>query len=72
MSEPLKIYENILWSLLDEGSQLYILNILMESGFKGETKIISKIDGDTTIMTVNDKFGHELELPINILDILND
>lgn len=72
MSEPLKIYENILWSLLDEGSQLYILNILMESGFKGETKITSKIDRDTTIMIINDKFGHELELPINILDILND
>lgn len=72
MSESLKIYENILWSLLDEGSQLYILNILMESGFKGETKIISKILGDTSVMTVTDNYDHEIELPINIVDILNN
>ena len=71
MKKPLKIYNNLLWSILDEGSQLYILDILIQSGFEGDTKIESRIIGDTTKMIVMDESNHKLELPINILDILN-
>lgn len=71
MSKPLKVYNNILWSILDEGSQLYILDLLITQGFKGDVKIESRIIGDTTRIIAKDDCNHELELPINILDILN-
>ena len=44
----------------------------MESGFEGDCKLIAKIDGDVTVLQVNDNLGHEIILPINILDILNE
>lgn len=68
----LKVYNNMLWDILDQGSKLFVIGILMENGFQGECKLISKVAGETTIMEVTDDFGHSLVLPINILDILND
>ena len=65
------VYKNMIWEILDQGSKLAILTLLMENDFKGNCKLISKVDGDTTIMEVTDEFGHQLILPINILDILN-
>ena len=66
------IYKNILWDLLDEGSQLYILSVVTTQGFKGECKLISKVVGDKTVMFITDKYEHELEIPIDILDIINN
>ena len=66
------IYKNILWDLLDEGSQLYILSVVTTQGFKGEFKLISKVVGDKTVMFITDKYEHELEIPIDILDIINN
>jgi hypothetical protein len=34
--------------------------------------MIAKIDGETTVLEVRDEHGHEMILPINILDILNN
>ena len=67
----LKVYKNMLWEILNDASKLIILDLLMEKGFQGDCKIISKVDGETTIMEVTDNFEHKLILPINILDILN-
>ena len=72
MKEPIKLYENLLWEILDDGSKLAVIEILMGSGFNGNCKMIAKIDGDTTVLEVRDEHGHELILPINILDILNN
>lgn len=72
MKEPVKLYENLLWEILDDGSKLAVIEILMESGFDGKCKMIAKIDGETTVLEVRDEHGHELILPINILDILNN
>jgi hypothetical protein len=67
----IKMYNNMIWEILDDDSKLYILSILTEQGFQGDCKLISVVDGDTTIMEVTDAFEHRLILPINILDILN-
>lgn len=72
MNEGIHVYGNLLWDILDQESKLFIITLLMENGFDGECKLISVIDGDTTIMEVTDTFGHSMVLPINILDILNN
>ena len=72
MKEPVKLYENLLWEILDDGSKLAVIEILIGSGFDGDCKMIAKIDGETTVLEVRDEHGHELILPINILDILNN
>ena len=72
MDDCISIYKNKIWDLLDEGSQLYIITMIIKADFKGECKLTAKIVGDTTTMFINDKFDHKIEIPINILDILND
>ena len=72
MKEPVKLYENLLWEILDDGSKLAVIEILVEGGFDGDCKMITKIDGETTVLEVRDEHGHEMILPINILDILNN
>ena len=72
MEEPIKLYDNLLWEILDDGSKLAVIGLLMDSGFDGDCKMIAKIDGETTVLEVRDKHGHEMILPINILDILNN
>ena len=72
MNEPIKIYENMIWEILDEGSKLTLIEILTNSGFEGNCKMIAKIDGDESVLEVNDESGHNMILPINILDILNE
>lgn len=71
MHYNVSIYKNMLWEILDEGSKIFILTLLIENGFQGECKLISMVAGETTIMKVSDSHGKSLELPINILDILN-
>ena len=72
MSEPIKIYENMIWEILDKGSKLMLLGILMDSGFEGNCKLIAKIDGNVTVLEINDESGHHMILPIDILDVLNE
>ena len=72
MSEPIIVYKNLIWEILDTGSKLTLLDILMNNRFKGECKVISKVEGNTTVMEVTDNYGNCLVLPINILDILNN
>ena len=72
MEDPIKVYENMLWDILDEGSKLTLISVLMNNGFEGNCKLIAKIDGDVTVLEVNDESGHYMVLPINILDILNE
>ena len=45
--------------------------MIIKADFKGECKLTAKIVGDTTTMFINDKFDHKIEIPINIIDILN-
>lgn len=72
MDDPIVVYKNMIWEILTDDSKLFVLGLLIENGFKGDCKLISLVDGETTIMEVTDKFNHKLVLPINILDILND
>ena len=72
MKEGVQLYKNLLWEILDQSSKLFVITLLIENGFEGDCKLISKIDGDTTIMEVTDNFNHNMILPINILDILNN
>ena len=72
MESPIKIYENMIWNILDKGSKLTLITILMDQGFEGNCKLIAKINGETTVLEVNDETGHNIILPINILDILNE
>lgn len=72
MNEPIKVYKNMIWEILDKGSKLTLLDILMNNGFEGNCKLIAKIDGEVTVLEVNDESGHYMTLPINILDILNE
>ena len=72
MNEPIKVYKNMIWEILDKGSKLTLLDILMNNGFEGNCKLIAKIDGEVTVLEVNDESGHYMILPINILDILNE
>lgn len=66
--KPIVMYKNLLWEILDNGSKLYILGLLIEQGFKGECKLITK-DG---VLEITDKFGKQLIIPIDILALLND
>lgn len=72
MENDIKIYENLIWEILDEGSKSALIEILLNNGFEGECKLISKVEGETTVMEVMDGSEHHLILPINILDILNE
>ena len=72
MGDPIIVYKNMIWEILDNGSQLTLLELMMSNGFKGNCKVTSKIDGDTTVMEIRDEHDHYLVLPINILDILNE
>lgn len=71
MKTSISIYKNMIWEILDDGSKIFILSMLIENEFQGECKLISKVVEGTTIMEVSDSYGKSLELPINILDILN-
>ncbi len=71
MEEPIIVYNNMIWEILDKGSKLTLLEIMMDNNFEGNCKITSKIEGNTTVMEVRDELGHYLVLPIDILDILN-
>lgn len=68
----IKVYENLIWNILDDDSKSFIITLLSEQKFQGECKLISKVSGDSTILEINDNFEHSLVLPINILDILNE
>lgn len=72
MEDPIKVYENMIWNILDEGSKLTLINILINNRFEGKCKLIAKIDGDVTVLEVNDESSHCMILPINIIDILNE
>lgn len=72
MDEPIRVYKNMIWEILSDESKLFILELLIQGEFKGDCKLISRVDNETTIMEIRDKHGHEMILPINILDILND
>lgn len=72
----IKVKQNYIWGMLDEGSQLFIINLLMEKGFKGEVSVIGKPnvkdDGSVAVeIHITDEEENNLTLPINILDILN-
>ena len=67
----LHIYENLLWNILDDGSKIYILTLLIKNEFEGECKVTSEIIDNTTQLVIRDMHGKEINLPINVLDILN-
>lgn len=71
MDEPICVYKNMIWEILDEGSKLTIIDMLIDNGFVGNCKLIAKIVGDVTVMEINDEYNHQLVLPIDIIDILN-
>jgi hypothetical protein len=68
-------YENMLWDILDDSSKIYVLTLLIKNDFEGECKITSEIRGEESkqaIIIIRDEKGKEMELPINVLDILNN
>ena len=72
MDEPIIVYKNMIWEILDKGSKLTLLDIMMNNGFQGNCKLTAKIEGEISVMEVRDESGHYLVLPINIIDILNE
>lgn len=73
----IRVKKNYIWSMLDEGSQLWILNLLMERGFTGSVivtgKPVVKEDGNIPVeLYIEDEEKNSLTLPINILEILNN
>jgi hypothetical protein len=72
MDEPIKVYKNMIWEILSDESKLFILELLIQSEFKGDCKLISVVEGGSTIMEIRDNYDHYMVLPINILDILNE
>lgn len=68
----LTVKQNKLWGLLNDASKLAVIDLLREEGFKGEVKLIGVIKGDSTVIQVENSQNLELELPINILDVLNN
>lgn len=67
-----KVYENMIWNILDDDSKVFIISILKDQGFQEECKLIAKVSEESTVLEITDSFGHVLVLPINILDILNE
>ena len=72
MSKPIYIYENLLWDVLDDESKLYILTIMIKNEFKGECKLTSTVHENSTVIFINDETDKNMELPIDILTILNN
>lgn len=73
----IRVKQNYIWSMLDEGSQLWILSLLLEQGFTGNVTVIGKPsvkeDGSIPIeLYIEDENEHSITLPINMLDILNN
>lgn len=69
------IFENMLWDILDDSSKIYVLTLLIKNDFEGECKLTSEIRGEESkqaIIIIRDEKGKEIELPINVLDILNN
>lgn len=68
----LTIKQNKLWGLLNDASKLAVIDLLIEEGFKGEVKLIGVIKDDSTVIQVENSQNLKLELPINILEVLNN
>lgn len=71
MDDNISIYKNKIWGLIDESSQLYIITLIIKADFKGECKLTASVVGDKTTMFIRDNYEHEIEIPIDIIDILN-
>ena len=72
----LHIYENMLWNIIDDASKIYILTLLIKNDFEGECRVLAEVDKESpeskVIILLRDENGKEMELPINVLDILNN
>lgn len=71
------IRQNYIWNMLDKGSQLYILDLVMESGLTGDIDVIGKpvVKEDEKIVVelfIIDENGNEINLPIDLLEIMNN
>lgn len=71
------IRKNYIWNMLDQGSQLYILELAMGSKFVGEVQVIGRpvVKEDESIVVelfIIDEEGKEINLPIDILEIMNN
>lgn len=71
------IRQNYIWNMLDKGSQLYILDLVMESGLTGDIDVIGKPvvkeDGKIVVeLFIIDENGNEINLPIDLLEIMNN
>lgn len=70
-SVKLKVKDNRLWNLLDDGSKLAVIDLLISEGFKGEVKLIGVVKGNTTVIKVENNQDKELVLELDILSVLN-
>lgn len=71
------IRQNYIWNMLDKGSQLYILDLVMESGLTGDIDVIGKPvvkeDGKIVVeLFIIDENDNEINLPIDLLEIMNN
>lgn len=66
------IYNNFLWSLLDEDSKEFINELLTSNKVKGDVKVIVKVKDDksTCLNISSDEFN--LDLEIDMIDFLNN
>lgn len=65
------IYNNFLWSLLDEDSKEFINELLTSNKVKGDVKVIVKVKDDksTCLNISSDEFN--LDLEIDMINFLN-
>lgn len=70
-SVKLKVKDNRLWNLLDDGSKLAVIDLLISEGFEGEVKLIGVVKGNTTVIKVENNQDKELVLELDILSVLN-
>lgn len=71
--EKVTIYNNMMWNLLDDGSKLTVIDILMSNGIKGECKVIIEDSKDgTNLVILDSQSNNVISLPFDIFVLLNE
>lgn len=73
MSNVVTMYNNMMWNLLDDGSKLTVVDILMSKGIIGECKVVIRQYEEGTKLVILDNTGSDvILLPFDIFSLLNE
>lgn len=71
--EKVTIYNNMMWNLLDDGSKLTVIDVLMSEGIKGECKVVIEDSEEGTKLVILDSESNKvISLPFDIFTLLNE